>query len=163
MCKDITVLTCHIGSFNPYSDYPISLLLIDLSFFPMMLTILRSESIIDTYWVNPNLVERCCICATELRFSCSSFKNSIPRYRYWIKGQIALLRKPGEGGLMFQRANPSLPRFAWRLYREKEKGLHAGATCLLFSEIIISITQFQVAVMSHLWLELYLSHKSLVS
>ena len=39
-------------------------------------------------------------------------------------------------------------------------GLH---TSLLFSEIIISITQFQVAVMSRLWLELYLSHKSLVS
>ena len=123
MCKDTTVPTCHIGSFNPYRDYPISLLLIDLPFSPMMLTILRSESIIDTYWVNPNLVERCCICATELRFSCSSFKNSIARYRCWIKGQIALLRKPGEGSLMFQRANSSLPRFAWRLYREKEKGL----------------------------------------
>lgn len=160
MCKDTTVLTCHIGSFNPY----ISLLLIDLPFSPMMLTILRSESIIiDTYWVNPNLLERCCICATELRFSCSSFKNSILRYRCWIKGQIALLRKPGEGSLMFQRANSSLPRFSWRLYREKEKGLHAGATSLLFSEIIISITQFQVAVMSHLWLKLYMSQKPLVS
>ena len=44
--------------------------------------------------VNPNLVEQCCICATELRFSCSSFKNLIPKYRCWIKGQIALLRKP---------------------------------------------------------------------
>lgn len=56
---------------------------------------------------------------------------------------------------MFQRANSSLPRFAWRLYREKasRKG-YMLATCLLFSEIVSSYNlKFQVAVMSHLWLE----------
>ena len=60
---------------------------------------------------------------------------------------------------------PNSPGFAQSLYRGNGKGLgkgimYWGGSNLLFSEMIISITWFHVALRSHLKLEHYLSHKS---
>ena len=59
----------------------------------------------------------------------------------------------------FQRTNSS--GFVWRFWRKEERATSWGGG-RLFSEMIVSITQFQIVVVSHLWLEYYLSHRSLV-
>lgn len=56
----------------------------------------------------------------------------------------------------FQRTGSS--GFVWG---KEERAMSWGGG-KLFSEIIVSATQFQIVVISHLGLEYYLSHRSLV-
>ena len=60
----------------------------------------------------------------------------------------------------FQRTNSA--GFVWRFWGKEERTTSWGRG-KLFSKMIVSITQFQIVVISHLWLEYYLSHRSLVS
>ena len=105
---------------------------------------------------------------TKLSFGCSSLKNLIMKDKCRVKGKIALLKKPAILGRRWTHAPPpkQLPT-SWVLLRDctgkEERAMCQKVVNCLFSEMTVSITRFQVDIMSHLWLEHYLSHKSLHS
>lgn len=103
-------------------------------------------------------------CITTLGSVC---KNPILRDKCWVKGKIASLRKPailgGRWTHVPKNQLPTLQVLLRNFIRKSGRDCVLGGEELLFSEMIISTTWFQVAFSYCLLLEHYLTHKSLFS